>query len=99
MRKFLILSVVILSVLSIVTPSFAQTSIEGRSDHKAKVFENRDENGDGYISQDEFIQHAKVRFEKMDMDGDGKISKDEVHQSCEFMREKRKEGRAKRAVQ
>ena len=51
-----------------------------------KVFKRRDINGDGVVSEDEFIAVAKddtqkpklkKRFGKLDADGDGKLSLDE----------------------
>lgn len=51
-----------------------------------KVFKRRDTNGDGSISEDEFLAPAKEdkqkeqlkkRFGKIDTDGDGKVSLDE----------------------
>jgi Ca2+-binding EF-hand superfamily protein len=51
-----------------------------------KVFKRRDANGDGSISEDEFLAAAKEdtqkemmkkRFGKIDTNGDGKLSLDE----------------------
>lgn len=51
-----------------------------------KVFKRRDANGDGSLSEDEFLAAAKEdkqkemmkkRFGKIDTDGDGKLSLDE----------------------
>ncbi|MFM8415148.1 MAG: EF-hand domain-containing protein [Planctomycetota bacterium] len=48
-----------------------------------KVFKRRDTNGDGVVSEDEFLAVAKddahkpklkKRFDKLDADGDGKLS-------------------------
>jgi hypothetical protein len=38
-----------------------------------------DENGDGFISRDEFAAPMTDHFARLDKDGDGRLSKDEMH--------------------
>lgn len=64
-------------------------------DHKSKMFEKHDTNGDGAISEDEFLAHAKEKFTKMDANGDGSISKEEGKAAHEAKREKMKEMKKK----
>ena len=61
-----------------------------------KMFEKHDTNGDGVISQDEFMSHAQERFNENDTNNDGAISQDEAQAVREKRKEKMKEWRAKR---
>lgn len=66
-----------------------------KGDHKAKMFEKQDLNGDGSISEAEFLEGAKKRFKEMDANGDGAFTKEEGKAAHEARREKMKEKRAK----
>ncbi len=81
-----------------VTPALADHHEGG--DHKGKMFEKHDTNGDGVISKDEFLTHAaekaEERFAKMDADGNGEVSKEEAAAAKEKWREKMKEYKEKR---
>lgn len=93
MKKLLMLSAAVLAFQA--APALAE---RGES-HKGKMFESKDTNGDGTISESEFLAHAKEKFSKMDKDGDGSISKEEAKENWEGkraeMKEKRKEWREK----
>jgi Ca2+-binding EF-hand superfamily protein len=43
-----------------------------------RFVEHMDTNGDGVVSQDEFLAAAKARFAKIDKNGDGFIDADEM---------------------
>lgn len=92
MNKFLML--IAAGLILQATPVFA-----GHHEGEGKMFEKHDLNGDGSISQDEFLEHAKKKFQKRDANGDGIISKDEAQaakaEKKEKWKEKRKEMRDK----
>lgn len=95
MRKILALGVCALAFSA--TPALADHHKGG--DHKGKMFEKHDTNGDGVISKDEFLKGAEERFSKMDTDGNGEVTKEEAKAAHEKMREKIKEYREKNAEQ
>ncbi len=57
------------------------------------MFEKMDSNGDGSVSEDEFLSHAKERFTQMDADNDGRVTREEAKdfhmKKRETMREKK----------
>ena len=57
---------------------------------------SHDSDGDGMISESEFLAKAKERFAKMDANDDGKISREEAQKARQNKREKMKEFREKR---
>lgn len=76
--------------LLLLLPAFSVTAAEEKADEKtapdlAKMFAQRDANGDGSLSLDEFkaglkdkaLENADKKFKKLDTDGDGKLSLDE----------------------
>lgn len=102
MKKLLMLTGALLALQAI--PAMAQD--EGaapppkgeRMMHKGdgrgeKMFEQKDTNKDGVISEAEFMDGAKKRFAEVDADHDGKITKEEAKAHHESMREKWKEKR------
>ncbi|MCB1532975.1 MAG: EF-hand domain-containing protein [Alphaproteobacteria bacterium] len=60
-------------------------------DHKGKMMEKFDADGNGAISKEEFMKSSEDRFNKMDTDGNGEISKEEAQAMKDKMREKMKE--------
>jgi Ca2+-binding EF-hand superfamily protein len=66
------------------------------SDHKGKMFEKQDTNGDGVITESEFLESAKERFKSMDLNGDGSVTKEEGREAMEAKRKKWKEKREER---
>lgn len=89
MKKLLALGACALAFSA--TPALAETG-----DHKGKMFEKHDTNGDGVISKEEFLSHAEEKFGKMDADGNGEITKAEGEAAKEKWREKMKKHKEKR---
>ncbi len=65
----------------------------GGGQHKGKMFEKADANGDGAVTAEEFNAfHGKV-FEKMDVNGDGLITQEEQQKRRAEWQEKMREHR------
>lgn len=94
MKKLMAFTAVAMAIS--MTPALAEHHEGKKGDHKGKMFEKHDTNGDGVISKDEFLSHATERFNKMDADGNGEVTKEEGEAAHEAMREKMKEKRAER---
>lgn len=92
MKKLLMITAAVL--IAQATPVFAET---GDHDGKpgGKMFEKQDTNGDGVISEAEFLETAKKRFAEMDSDGNGSVTKEEGKAAHEAKRAKMKEKREK----
>lgn len=60
-------------------------------EHKGKMFEKHDTDGNGEISEAEFMAHAKAKFAKKDKNGDGVISREEAKEAKKDMRHKMKD--------
>lgn len=91
MKKILLLTAA--GLIFQVTPVLADHHGDGPK--KDKMFEMHDTNGDGVISEAEFLAHAKEKFAEKDTNKDGSISKEEARAAHEKMREKRKEMKEK----
>ncbi len=92
MKKILLLAAA--GLIFQVTPVLAEHHEgDGGHDRKNQMFEKHDTNGDGMISEAEFLEHAKKKFGEKDSNGDGSISKDEAKAAHDAKREKRKEMR------
>ena len=46
-----------------------------------RMFDKYDENGDGFISEREYIEVTTLRFEKLDANGDNKVTLEEAMES------------------
>lgn len=95
MKKLLFLAAV--AMLLQVTPVLADDH-EGGKEHKGKkgeMFSKHDLDGDGRISESEYLDQAKKRFDSKDKDGDGYITQEESKKDREAMKEKWKEKRGK----
>lgn len=93
MKKILMLGAAALMFQAV--PALAEGG-PGDGHHKGKMFEKQDTNGDGVITEDEFLAKAKERFAMMDADSDGKITMEEGKAAHEKMREKMKEWKDKK---
>ena len=92
MKKLLLLTAA--GLIFQVTPVLADNHKGGHGD-KGQMFEKHDTNGDGVISEAEFLEHAKKKFADKDTNGDGSISKDEAKAAKEAKRAKKKEMKEK----
>lgn len=88
MKKLLLLSAAALVFQA--TPVLAE---DAAGKHKGGMFEKGDTNGDGVITQEEFLETAKKKFAEMDADGDGSITQEEGKAAHEAKRAKWKEKR------
>ena len=93
MKKILMLTAAGLILQA--TPVLAEHH-EGAEGHKGKMFQKHDTNGDGVISESEFLEQAKKRFSKMDADGSGSVSQDEAKAAHKAKREKMREKKEER---
>ena len=90
MKKILILTAAILIFQG--ATAFAEETV---AIERVKIVLKHDTNGDGVISQDEFLEKAKKNFQAADADGKGTISKEEAKSMRESKRKKMKERRQK----
>ena len=93
MKKLLLLTAAGLILQA--TPVLAEERDGGpkRGDHKGGMFAKHDTNGDGSISEAEFLVHAKARFAEKDTNNDGSISQEEAKAAHEARKAKMKEKR------
>lgn len=89
MKKILMMTATILVFQA--TPVLAEDH-EGEGP-KGTVFEKQDLDGDGKLSEEEFLAGSRERFKNMDQDGDGYVTLEEGRALREKMREQRKERR------
>ena len=54
---------------------------------KKMMMKKMDTDGDGAISEEEFMSHNEKKFNKMDKDKDGKVTEDEMHMMMKKMHE------------
>jgi Ca2+-binding EF-hand superfamily protein len=90
MKKILMLSAAVLVFQAV--PALAEGPHD-KENRGAKMFEKQDANGDGVISEDEFLARAREHFATMDANKDGKVTKEESEAAFAKMREKMKEHR------
>ena len=91
----LLLSAIAISALSIGANTAMADHHKG-GDHKGKMMERIDTDGDGVISKAEFMAKHEEKFAKMDTDGDGNLTKDEMEAAKAKMKEKWKEMKEKK---
>jgi Ca2+-binding EF-hand superfamily protein len=54
----------------------------GNQELIAKMFENRDANGDGQLSGDEIPEQMRERLDRIDTNGDGAVDKEEMKKAA-----------------
>lgn len=77
---------------------FQAMAAEDAAPHKGKGmhkggFADRDTNGDGVLTMDEWLAGAKKIFAEQDTNGDGKITKEERMAQREMRKERRQEAK------
>ncbi|MCB1531173.1 MAG: EF-hand domain-containing protein [Rhodospirillales bacterium] len=92
-KKIILLGAAVLALQAL--PAFAEGGRNGGPHPGKDMFAQKDTNGDGVVSKDEFLSGAEKHFQKMDENGDGEITKDEARKSREKMKEKMKNRRQK----
>lgn len=75
--KYGLLGTAAVLALAVAVPAFSQAG-PGKDGHGARLFEQTDTNGDGYISKEEMQAASEKRFTDADADGDGVLTKDEM---------------------
>ncbi len=93
MKKLLAFTVVAL----VFTAAPALADHHGGEGHKGDMFAKHDSDGNGVITEAEFLDHAKERFSKMDADGNGEVTQDEARAMKSKWKEKLKEKRAQKS--
>lgn len=69
---------------------------EGDHGKKSRKFERRDADGNGVITQAEWLAAAEAKFLDLDADGDGSVTKEEWTAGRERMKKRWKEKRSER---
>ena len=92
MKNKTIIAVSALAVLvaGVAAPSLAKDGKGGK--HFAKM----DTDGNGTISQAEYLERAKKQFAKIDADNNGELTKEELKAAREARKAKRAERKAKK---
>lgn len=75
--KYGLLGTAAVLALAVAVPAVSQAG-PGKGGHGARLFEQTDTNGDGYVSKDEMQAASEKRFAGADADGDGVLTKDEM---------------------
>jgi polyhydroxyalkanoate synthesis regulator phasin len=88
MKKILLMAAAV-GFIAQATPVFAEHH-EGHGNKGDEMFAKHDTNGDGKISEAEFLAHMKSKFAEKDTNKDGSISKDEAKAAHEAKREEMK---------
>lgn len=79
MKKILLLSAAVLALQ--VVPALAQDGPAGEGKKGPRhegMFEKQDTNGDGKVTEAEFLEHGKAKFKELDGNGDGSVTKEEA---------------------
>lgn len=88
-------TIVAVSALAILMAGVAAPSLAKH--HKGgKHFAKMDTDGNGTVSEAEFVNRTKARFAKIDADGNGEITKEELKAAHEARKAKRAERKAKK---
>ena len=89
MSKYHQVTLLLLGVFLVGTPLLAEEDVQDprrdRRHAQRPSFEDRDQNGDGKLSFEEFaavhMQRLNQRFRQIDRDGDGALSQDEIREA------------------
>lgn len=88
-------TIVAVSALAVLMAGVAAPSLAKH--HKGgKHFAKMDTDGNGTVSQAEYLERAKKRFAKIDADNNGEITKEELKAAHEARKAKRAERKAKK---
>jgi hypothetical protein len=88
--KKLFLMAAVLGAFAITSNAVIAGHHEG-GNHKGKMMERVDTNGDGMVSKAEFMAKHEAKFVKMDKDGDGSLSMDEMKKNMKKMKDRVKD--------
>ncbi len=81
----------VLGAFALTTNAVLAESPMHKGEHKGKMMERVDTDGNGSVSKAEFIAKHEAMFVKMDKDGNGELSKEEMKNGKKHMRKKMKE--------
>jgi len=81
---------------SVAIGSTAVMAEHHEGDHKGKMMERIDTDGDGMVSKAEFMAKHEEKFAKMDADSDGMLTTEEMKEAKAQMKEKWDEMKEKR---
>ena len=88
-------TIVAVSALAVLMTGVAAPSL-AKQNKGGKHFAKMDTDGNGTVSEAEFLNRAKKRFAKIDADGNGEITKEELKAAREARKAKRAERKAKK---
>ena len=91
-------TIVAVSALAVLVAGVAAPSL-AKDGKGGKHFAKMDTDGNGTISQAEFLERAKKRFAKMDADGNGELTKEELKAAHKARKAKRAERKAKKKAE
>jgi Ca2+-binding EF-hand superfamily protein len=77
-----------MSLMLVSNPVLADNHGDKRGHKMEEVMEKVDVNGDGIITEEEFIEVHKEQFDTLDENGDGKVTEDELKTARKRMKEK-----------
>ena len=92
MKKLLILTAAFMALQSL--PVLAEDGDKPMGDKRMEREIKGDTNGDGMISESEFLAKAKDRFSEMDANGDGNIDREEAKKAHKARRDHMSKKRA-----
>ena len=92
MKSWIAVAVSLIVIMITVTPILAQQGSGGNRGPGGKEhFQRLDTDGDGQISEEEWVVHQTERFQEIDADGDGFASEEEMEAHHKSMRRGRQQ--------